>query len=288
MARFALSRPTTIDGVVAEMAEDPEGSILLAGGQSLMILLRQGLLSPRVSREPDRVPELRVLERSDGTIRVGSMVTNTEVARSALLRKTCPLLARAAGSVGSIHIRNVGTVGGSLCHADPAGDAPTALLALDARLVTRTVNGPVSRGVTELMTGAFETTLVPGEVLVIVEVQPIPVGATIGYRRFHNRAGEYPLAVAACVLEWGEDGSCRRARIALGGAHACPRRLSDVEHAIVGSDVGPDARRRARELVVEGASAMGDVRGSAEWRALAAASLLEKALTDAATRPVAA
>jgi CO/xanthine dehydrogenase FAD-binding subunit len=290
MARFALSRPGSVQEALDVLAADPEGSLPLAGGQSLMILLRQGLVSPRVVVSLDRAAELGRLEPDGGHVRLGSMVTYARLARSPVVVDACPLLARAAGSVGSVHIRNAGTVGGSLAHADPAGDVPTALLVLDARVETSRCGGGESRafGVGELMTGAFETVLDPGELVVAVEVDPTPLGATVGYRRYHLRAGEYPLAVAACVLEWDADRTCRRARVALGGAHPCPRRLPEVEATLEGTDAGPDVRGAVRELVTSRAAAMGDVRGSAEWRATTAASVLDKALADAAAPAAAA
>lgn len=290
MRSFDFLAPTSIDETLRRLGEHGPDATLLAGGQSLMILLRQGLVAPEVLIGLKRVAELATVgrARAEGgaeVLRLGAMVTYATAAGDAAVAATAPILAAAAGSVGSVHIRNLGTVGGSLCHADPAGDVPTVMLALDAVVETARPGGSASRyPVDGFFRGLFETRLDGDELLVSVEVPAQPAGATFGYRRFSFRHGEYPMAVAACRLEW-ERGRCARASVAVGGGGPHPSRLEALERRLEGAS--------AAEAVeaVEAAAAgepfaslrpIADVRGGEEWKRRVVSDLVTKTVADAA------
>src|SRR5690606_5425431 len=162
------------------------------------------------------------------------------------VRAWAPVLVAAASSVGSIHIRNVGTVGGAVCHADPAGDVSTALLSLDATLDVARAGGEPSQPIDGFFTVLYTTRLQERDLLRSVGIPRQPEGATFGYRRFCLREGEYPMAIAACRLEW-EGGWCRGARVAVGGGFAHPTRITRSERQIVGTAVDERVRRGVRE-----------------------------------------
>jgi aerobic carbon-monoxide dehydrogenase medium subunit len=281
MTGFTYAAPTTVQEALNLLDEHGEDATLLAGGQSLMILLRQRLVSPKVLVGLKGVAELRELDADDGHMRIGAMVPYCVASSSPLLRDRLPALAQAAASVGSVHIRTLGTIGGSVCHADPAGDVPTVLLASDASLVLKRADGSeVTYHVDDFFTGLFETRRQPDELLVSIQVPDQPAGATFSYRRYYFRAGEYPLCVVACRLEWEAD-RCVGARVAVGGGGPHPMRLSEVEQQLVGTDgsaIDTGSIARAARDVMDPTP---DVRGSAEWKATVVASVLDAALTEA-------
>ena len=224
MHPFEYRNPDTLDEVRALLAEYGGDAKLLAGGQSLMVLLRQELLSPTVVVGLGNVSEAKGVTSSESALELGAMVTYRSITDEPAVRTSSPILAHAAGSVGSVHIRNRGTIGGSVCHADPAGDVPTVLLVLDAELRASSVDHSTSIPMADVFTDLFETQLTDTDVLEAVLIPQQPTGASFGYRRFSYREGEYPLAVAACRLEW-QNGTCTGARIAVGGGDAFPKRL---------------------------------------------------------------
>ena len=234
MRPFEFQAPTSVEETLRLLGEHGPEATLLAGGQSLMILLRQGLVAPELLIGLKRVEELRTVEQRDGGLRLGSMVSYRTAVTDQRIADRLPLVAAAAGSVGSVHIRNLGTIGGSLCHADPAGDVPTVLLALDATLHTASPGGgAASHAIDGFFQGLFETGLDAGELLVAIDLPAQPAGATFGYRRFSFRQGEYPMAVAACRLGW-EGGRCTDPRVAVGGGGPHPARLKALEHLLDG------------------------------------------------------
>jgi carbon-monoxide dehydrogenase medium subunit len=277
---FEYCSPRTVDEALTELARGGPDARILAGGQSLLILLRQRLVTPSVLVSLKHVEELQLVERREGSLRLGSMTTYRATAGSSDVGVLAPVLAKAAGSVGSIHIRNLGTVGGSLCHADPAGDVPTVLQALDAELETVSSTGTHSYPANEFFSGLFETRLEQGEVLRSVAVPMQPDGATFGYRRFSFREGEYPMAVAACRLEWGGEG-CTGARVAIGGGDLYPRRYPEMEESLTGTSVDDRAIASAIERLREVLRPMADVRGSAEWKMEVISALAARTVSDA-------
>jgi aerobic carbon-monoxide dehydrogenase medium subunit len=285
---FDFLAPTSIDETLQVLDEHGPDATLLAGGQSLLILLRQGLVAPEVLIGLKRVGELATVGRVSGDggdadgLRIGAMVSYGTAATDPAVAATAPVLAAAAGSVGSVHIRNLGTVGGSLCHADPAGDVPTVLLALDAVVEAARPGGTTARyAVDGFFRGLFETRLGDDELLVSVDVPAQPPGATFGYRRFSFRHGEYPMAVAACRLEW-DGGRCAGARAAVGGGGPHPRRLEALERRLLGAGAAEAVEAVAADEPFASLRPIADVRGSEAWKLLVVSDLVRKTVADAA------
>jgi len=208
------------------------------------------------------------------------MVTYRTVSGDPAVRTTAPILVRAAGSVGSVHIRNLGTVGGSLCHADPAGDVPTVLVALGATLRVANGSGVTLHPADQFFTGLFETRLSSNEILVGIDIPPPEGSTTYGYGRFCYREGEYPMAVAACRLVWRGD-LCVDARVAVGGGDLYPKRLPEVEAVLAGRGVDDSVRADVREVLPSLLRPMPDVRGSGPWKSRVAMHLVERVLEEA-------
>ena len=277
MKRFEYAAPDEVAEVVDLLGEHGPDAKLLAGGQSLVIMLQYRLVAPKLLINLKGIQDLAHITPEDGGLSIGSMTTYANVAASDQVRASAPALAEAAGSVGSLHIRNLGTVGGSLCHADPAGDVPAALLALDAMISVDGPRGPRSVAAADWFLGLFEVALEPDELVTRVFVPTAATGTTHGYRRFSYRDGEFPMAIAAAVLGWRGD-ECTRARVSMGGIASHPRRLEEVEAQLEGTAVEADDIEQAAAIVAGLAEPNADVRGSSEWKTKVAAEYMRRAL----------
>ena len=212
------------------------------------------------------------------------MITYADVSRNTLVNETAPMLARAAGSVGSRHIRNRGTVGGSLAHADPAGDVPVALLALDASINLAGGGTVRTCASNDWFTGLFEVAMSDDEVLTGVTIPKPPAAASHGYHRFSYREGEYPMIVAAAALGWEEE-VCTSVRVAMGGVGAHPQRLQAVEDSLLGSAVDTGDIAAAAVIAGELIHPPSDVRGSTGWKRKVAVEYMKRALAEAGRGP---
>jgi carbon-monoxide dehydrogenase medium subunit len=278
-AAFDYARPTTVEDAVRALAEGGEDAKVLAGGQSLLPVLRLRLAAPSLLVDLGRVPQLRGVRVEDDAVVIGAMTTTAEVATSETVRAEAPLLSLTAAQVGDRQVRHRGTIGGSLAHADPAGDLPAAAVALDATLVVAGPSGRRTVSATDFFTDIFTTALGPDELLVEVRV-PRLSGWTAHYEKFHRSAQAWALVgVAAAVRR--QNGSIAEARVALTNMGPTPVRASAVEAALAGaSDLG--TVKAAAAHAGEAASPPSDISGSAEYRRHLAGVLTARAVAAAA------
>jgi aerobic carbon-monoxide dehydrogenase medium subunit len=281
---FDYRAPDDLDGVFDLLASHGPDARLLAGGQSLLVLLRQRLIAPAVLVDLKRVPELATIDAGPSGLALGSTVRHAQLAADPRIRAGWPLLAAAAGSIGSLHIRNRGTIGGSLAHADPAADLVVALIACDGRVVARTRASVRSHQAEDLPTGVFETCLDPGAVLTRIEVPVQPGTATVGYARFALREGEFPMCQAAVRLTWSGS-RCTDARVAVGGAAERPIRLPATEALLAAVDrAAPDVEAvlaATASATAQEVRPFADVRGSAAWKRRVVAAMVRRAVGEA-------
>jgi len=261
------------------------GAKLLAGGHSLVPLLKLRLAAPSALVDIGRIPELRGISRQGDAIRIGALTTHAELAASADLRHAAPALAEAAALVGDPAVRNRGTIGGNIAHADPASDLPTVLVALDARIVASGPGGERTIPADQFFTGIMSTALAEDEILLAIHVQASSRGQGSAYEKFSHPASRYAVVgVAAWVAI--ANGICSSARIALGGLLPNARRSSSAEGALTGKAITDDAvaaaaRRVAADL---GNDVSGDIYASAEYRRAVAPEFTRRALANAAAR----
>jgi carbon-monoxide dehydrogenase medium subunit len=261
------------------------GAKLLAGGHSLLPLLKLRLAAPSALVDIGRIPELRGISRQGDWIRIGALTTHAELAASADLRTAAPSLADAAAMVGDPGVRNRGTIGGNIAHADPASDLPTVLVALDARIVAAGPGGERTIHADQFFTGIMTTALSEDEILVGVHLPASASGEGSAYEKFSHPASRYAvLGVAAWVSV--ANGTCSSARIALGGLLPNARRAGSVERALIGKALNEDAIAAAAGQVATdlGHDVMGDIYASAEYRAAMAPVFTKRALASAAAR----
>lgn len=279
-ADFDYVAPDSLEEAVRILADDPEARAL-AGGQSLVPLLKLRLADPGRLVDLGRLDGLRYVRREDGEVAVGALTTHAEVATSEELRGGLRALAEAAGSVGDAQVRNRGTLGGSLAHADPSADLPAAALALDATLVVRGPEGERRVPARDFFRGLWTTALEPGELLVEVRL-PAADGARGSYRKLRQEASGFALVGAAAAVET-EGGVCRRAAVGVTGAGTAPLRLPAVEEALVGGPLTEERVREACEDAGEAVEAPQDsTHGSAEYRRAMTGVLARRAVLAAA------
>ncbi len=268
MTSFDLHEPRSLREAFALLERHGEGAHLLAGGTALLLLIRSGLLLPDHIISLQRIGGLREIGISpDGGLEIGALVTHREIERSALVQRFFEPLAQTFGRVATVRIRNQGTLGGNLVHADPAGDPPPMLMALDARIVMASNAGPRTVPVCEFFTGLFETALQPGEIVTAVRIPP-PSPRTRGtYVKFlPGSQDDYATVSVAATLARDASGACSHVRIALGAVGATPLRARRAEAALLGSKPTRELLASSAALVMEEIDPLDDLRGSAAYK----------------------
>jgi carbon-monoxide dehydrogenase medium subunit len=243
------------------------------------------LAAPSALVDIGRIPELRGISRDGAQIRIGALTTHAELAASQELRHAASALTDAAGMVGDPAVRNRGTIGGNIAHADPASDLPTALVALDARMVAAGPRGERTIPADQFFTGIMTTALGEDEILVAVLVPASGKGEASAYEKLSHPASRYAVVGVAAWIGV-KDGTCSAARIAIGGLLPNARRAASVERALAGTSASGDAidaavRQASSDL---GNDAAGDIYASAEYRAAMVPVLLKRAIDTAAAR----
>jgi carbon-monoxide dehydrogenase medium subunit len=268
-----------------QLLQQHPGAKLLAGGHSLIPLLTMRLTSPPALVDIGRIAELKGILIKDGRIRIGALATHAELAASDPLRTSCPMLAEAAGEIGDQQVRNWGTIGGNVVHADPASDLPTALSSLDAQFSAEGPAGERIMTCREFFLGLMTTSLRKDEVLTAIEVAVRKPGEGMAYEKFTHPASRYAVvgAAAAVVVE---EGACVSARVSIGGLVPSVRRATAVEAALAGVRPTADRVGRAAEQVLEhlDGEILGDLYASAEYRRAMAVVYVRRALTAAFAR----
>jgi carbon-monoxide dehydrogenase medium subunit len=270
-AGFDYLRAESLDHAAALKADRGEDAKFLAGGQSLIPLMKFRLAVPASLIDVSRLTELRHLDRDDGTLRLGAGLTFRELEFSPVVREQLPLLAAAAASVGDRQVRARATIGGSVVHCDPAGDAPAVLLALDATMVLRGPGGTREIPARDFFVDFWETAAHPDEVLVEIRVPALP-GRPWGFVKFRQRSQDW--ATVGVAVQERADG--RRA-VALVNMGPTPLRARAVEEALAGGG----SVEEAAALAGEGAAPPSDLRGDADYRRHLARVLTVRALTQA-------
>ena len=283
-ASFDYYRAASI-GEAHELLREHAGAKLLAGGHSLIPLMKMRLATPTAVVDIGRIPDLKGISASGGSLRIGSLTTHAELAASAELRSACPVLAEAAAMVGDSQVRNVGTIGGNIAHADPASDLPTVLVALDATIHVVGPNGGRAIPVGGFFQGMMTTAIESAEILTAIDVPVKPPGQGMAYVKFRHPASGYAVLGVAAVVSV-TDGACTAARVAIGGLLPAPLRCTDVERTIEKESISPESVRRGAAEVERmlNDDVMGDIFASAAYRKAMAPVYVARALTSAFSR----
>ncbi|HKF00145.1 MAG TPA: xanthine dehydrogenase family protein subunit M [Actinomycetes bacterium] len=256
------------------LAEGGEDARLLAGGQSLLPLMRLRLATPALLVDIGRLADLEYVREDGGELAIGALTRHETLRSDRLAGQHCPILAHAAGEVGDPQVRHMGTIGGSVAHGDPAADLPSVLLALGATMVVQEPGGMRTIGVGDFFTGLFTTALGPSSLLTEVRVPKLDGGGW-SYQKFNPRAQDWAVVGAAAVAR-GHDGR-RETAVALTNMGETPLRATAVERALASGADPAEASRAA----AEGTSPPSDPLGSAEYRRALAPVLVRRALEEA-------
>ena len=281
-AAFEYHRPASVEEALQLLARLPDAK-LLAGGHSLLPKMKLRVISPPHLIDLSRLHELRGIRGESGRVVIGALTTHWEIESSRLIQDRIPLLAETAARIGDIQVRNAGTVGGSLVHADPAADYPAAVLALEAEMVALGATGPRIIPAAEFFRGVLTSAVATDEILTELRV-PVPSpGTGTTYLKFaHPASGFAVVGVAAWVRYRG--GRFEEVRVALTGVGPTAYRARGVEEALVGQAVGDAAIAAASEHAAEGVEANEDLFASAPYRSHLAKVFTKRALRTALER----
>ena len=279
MTDFAFHRPTTLEEA-ARLLAGGEGVRCLAGGQTLVAMLNAKLVDVQGLVALDRIVGLDAIEDGGDYIEIGAMATHRAIAISALLTGAPGVIKDAARVVANPAVRNFGTIGGNIAHADPSADYPAAVVAADATVVLMSAGGRREIPARDFFIDYFTTAAEPNELVAAIKVPKGPAKAIGHYLKFARVEGDYATVAVAVTLA-AENGRCSAARIAL---NACgPRPISDpaADAALVGSACGAEAIAAAADLLVKDCDPIDDVRGSAAYRLAIIPKLVERAVMTA-------
>lgn len=280
---FDYVRPGTIDEALAGLARFGGNARLLAGGQSLLAMLNARLAHPQALIDINRIAGLDAIRVDGDQLVIGATARHSDVMASELVTRHCPLMAEAYPYVAHIPIRNRGTLGGNVCHADPASEMPAVLLASGAQLVAARVGGRRSIPAADFFVGMFSTALQPDEMLVEIRIPRAPANQGWAFEETSNRRGDFAQAAVAATLVI-EGGRCRSAAIAVAGIEDRVRRLGAVEAALVGTPVDPAAIDTAAARCREGLRPNVSVHADTDYKLDLVDTLTRRALARARDR----
>jgi len=257
---FEYFRPQTIDEAVGLLSSKEDAKIL-AGGHSLVPAMKFRLAQPKTVIDISRITDLSYIREANGAIHIGAMTTHHLIESSDLVRAKCPLLSETAANIGDVQVRNRGSIGGSLAHADPAADWPAAILALDAELIIKGPNNQRTVKASEFFVDIMQTALQPNEIL--AEIRVPATGKSVAYVKFAQKASGFAIAGVASWI----DKAAKSVRVGITGIAAKAYRATAVEEALQGRALTPAAIAEAARKTVQGADPLNDIHASAAFRA---------------------
>ena len=278
---FDYTRASSLDDAIAKLKEAKGAGKLIAGGHSLVPLMKLRLSEPRRLIDIARIPELAGIRKAGERIEIGAGTVHHDVAISSVLHDACPMLAETAASIGDQQVRNRGTLGGSLAHADPAADYPAALLALEADIVIAGPKGTRVAKASKFFKGLFTVDLDPEEIITGVRFAPI---ASAAYEKLHQRASHFAIVGVAAALDVA-GGVIKAARIGVTGATPSAKRLPRVEQRLTGAKATADTIAAAsKDAGSDLEDVNGDLHASEDYRRAMVAVFTRRALTAALAR----
>lgn len=273
--------PRTVDDALALLVQHGEEAKILAGGQSLMPLLNLRMANVSALVDVNRLTDLSFIRRENGMLRVGALTRHRQLEVSEEARVTLPLLSRAAAEVGHLAIRNRGTIGGSLVHADPAAEWPLVAVVLDAQLVLRSQSRTRTVAARDFFLAPLTTAIEPIELLCEIRFPAVPNPTVWGFQEFCRRPGDFAIAAVTCQLTLDGNRICTAASLAVGGAHATPLLVAEVEKALKGSRGEEAILQQTAEVAAAAVEPPSDVHGSSEYRRRLVKVLTVRALKEA-------
>ena len=281
---FEYLRPSSLEQAVGFLKEHGERAKLLAGGQSLIPMMKLRLASPQVLIDIGRIPGLSYVKEDGDVLRIGAMTRHRDLEQTPMIRSRYALLADAAYSLGDPQVRNLGTIGGSLAHADPASDWGAAFLAFDTKLVAAGPKGSRTLSIDEFFRDTFATDLAPAEILSEIRLPKAPARSGGAYMKLKRKTGDFATVAAAAQVELDARGAVARARIGLAAVGPTPVRARRAEERLAGRTPDAATLAEAAKLAAAGASPTADLRGSGEYKKAMVEVYTRRALEKAVER----
>ena len=278
---FEYQRATSLDEAISLLQQSAGEGKFLAGGHSLIPLMKLRLSEPGVLIDISRIDQLKGIREKDGKIEVGAGTTHTEVAESDLIRRLCPVVSEAAAEIGDPQVRNRGTLGGSLAHSDPSADYPAVMVALDAEIHIKGPGGWRAVKAGDYFQGMFTVDLAEDEIIAGVQFAPVQTAA---YAKLHQKASHYAIVGIAAALEM-DGNTCRAARIGVTGASTHAQRLTNVEELLAGRELTQaniDAAAAVAGETLDDVNS--DIHASEEYRRAMVKVFTRRAIEQAARR----
>jgi carbon-monoxide dehydrogenase medium subunit len=283
-APFEYHAPKTLEEALRLMERHGDEAKLLAGGHSLLPLMKLRLAAPRYVVDLGRLKGLDYIRVEDGRIAIGALTTHAEIEHSLLLAAKCPLLAETAAEIGDVQVRNCGTLGGSLAHADPAADYPAALLALDAEIVAASSADARAIPVREFFVDMMTTQLRPGEIITQVRVPAREPRSGAAYAKLHQPASGFAVVGVAARVTLGKANKIEQAAIGVTGLGPKAFRAAAAERALTGKAASPKLIADAARHAADGVEPLSDLHASREYRREMATVFARRALERAVAR----
>lgn len=282
-AAFDHITPRSLDEAIRVLASHGEDAKLLAGGHSLLPMMKLRLANPKLLIDLSKIPGLSGIQQEGDKIAIGALTTHYQVESSGLLKERCPLLPQTARAIGDVQVRNRGTVGGSLAHADPAADFPAPILALRAEMELRGPDGLREVQAEDFFLDIMTTAIQPNEILVGVRLRSLPAGAGASYQKVAQKASGFAIVGVAAWVKL-EKGVCADIGVGVTGLGVKPFRARAVEARLKGKRLEMPLLDEAAAQVTQRVSPLDDIHASAEFRAHLARVYTARAIQEAAKR----
>jgi aerobic carbon-monoxide dehydrogenase medium subunit len=281
---FEYLRPTNLAEATRLLAAHSDDAKILSGGHSLIPMMKLRLANPSVLIDIGRLGELRGIREEDGTIVLGANTTHYDAESSTLLQQRCPLMSETAAAIGDVQVRNAGTIGGSIAHADPAADWPAAVLALDAQITLVNSTGSRTVGATDFFLELLTTAMESDEILTEIRVPANPARTGSVYLKVAQPASGFALTGVAAQVTLGSDNTVQQVAVAVTGVDNTAFRASATENAVRGQAATEAAIEQAANLATEGVEGTDDIHASAEYRLHLTRVYTKRALLQAVQR----
>jgi carbon-monoxide dehydrogenase medium subunit len=282
-AAFEYHAPTTVKEAIGLLQQHGDDAKVLAGGHSLLPIMKFRLAQPKIVVDIGRIAGLDGIKAAQDTVAIGALVTHDTVEHSDVLKARCPLLPEAAAVIGDMQVRNRGTIGGSLAHADPAADYPGVMLALDAQISATGPKGARTIAAQDFFVEMLTTSLGPAEIITEVRVPVLGKGTGTAYVKHAHPASGYAVVGVAVVLTVS-GGKCQKVAIGVNGVAGKAYRATAVEQALTGQPLDEKTVAAASANAAKGVDAQGDLYASSEFRAHLATVYVKRAVLKAAER----
>ena len=283
-AAFEYHAPTSVQDALGLLGRLKDDAKVLAGGHSLIPMMKLRLAQPKHLIDLRKVPGLSGIKDEGGTIVIGAMSTHWQVESSSLLKSKCPILSETASLIGDPAVRNLGTIGGSLAHADPAADQPATMIALGAEFVCQGPKGRRTVKVDDWFQGLMATALGEDELLVEIRIPAWPAGSGGAYMKFPHPASRFAVVGAAAMVTLDREGKCTRASVGITGAGTRAVRAKGVESGLTGKKLDAPTIEAAAQKAAEGVDVQADLQRSVEYKSHLCRVFAKRAITEAAKR----